>query len=461
LVVEESIVCRDQKLMQPFAGNARSGSIAFLVFWCGQVVSLLGSAMTWFALTIWAYELTGQATALALISFFSFAPTLLLSPMAGALVDRWNRKLVLILSDLAAGVGTLVVLLLYFTGALQVWHLYVIGLLAGAFQAFEYPAYSAAVTMMVPKEQYARASGMLELAWSASSVLAPLLAGLLIGVIGVAGIMTIDVITFVLAIGTLFFIRVPQPPPSETGREARGSVWRESVYGFRYIYERPSLLGLQLLFAAGNLVDYAGFTLFAPMILARTAANEAVLGGVQSAAAIGGVIGGLVLSVWGGAKRRIHGVLIGWILSSIGLVLMGLGQGLVLWAFAGFFYTFFEPIVNGSAQAIWQSKVAPDVQGRVFGTHLLISQSTIPLAMLLVGPLADYLFEPAMAPGGSGVALFGWLVGTGPGAGMALMVIIAGILGVAISLSGYLFRTVREVETILPDYDATLVEVSV
>jgi MFS family permease len=414
--------------------------------------------MTWFALTLWVYELTEKATALALLSLFAFGPTILLSPVAGALVDRWNRKLVLILSDLAAGLATLVVLVLHGTGSLQLWHLYVIGLLAGSFQAFVYPAYAAAITMMVPKEQYARASGMLETAWAASSVLAPLLAGILLGTIGLTGILIIDVVTFVFAVGALLSVSIPQPPESRVALRGQGSIWKESLFGFRYIWERPSLLALQLLFAVGNLVDYGAFVLFAPMVLARTGGNELVLGSVQSVGAVGGVIGGALLSVWGGAKRRIHGVLIGWALSSMGLVFMGLGRGPTVWMLAAFIYAFFEPIVNGSDRAIWQSKVAPDVQGRVFATQLLISQITIPIAMLLVGPLADNLFEPAMMPGGSLVGTFGWLLGVGPGAGMALMISIAGVVGMLLPLLGYAIRVVREVESIMPDYDGALSE---
>ena len=434
--------------------SARSGFLGFAAVWFGQVISMLGSAMTWFALTIWAYELTGRATALALIGFFAFGPTVLLSPLAGALVDRWNRKAVMLLSDLTAGLATASVLALYITGNLQLWHLYVVGALAGSFQAFQYPAYAAAVTVLVPKEHYARASGMLQLAWSASSVFAPLLAGLLLGVIGIAGIMTLDLITFLFAVGTLLWVCVPQPPVSEEGLKSRGSIWKESVYGFRYICKRPSLLSLQALMAAGNLIDYGGFILFAPMILARTGNSEIVLAGVQSVGAVGGVLGAAILSVWGGPRRRIHGVLAGWVLASLGMVLMGLGQGLAIWMIANFSYTFFEPIINGSDQAIWQAKVAPDVQGRVFSTQMLISNITTPLAMLLAGPLADQIFEPAMMPGGKLTASFGWLVGVGPGAGMALMIISAGLLCGILPLLGYARRAVRNVESILPDCDA-------
>jgi DHA3 family macrolide efflux protein-like MFS transporter len=187
----------------------RSGMPAFTIVWFGQLVSQIGSGLTWFVLSIWAWQETGLATALALVSFFSFGPTVLLSPVAGALVDRWNRKLVMMLSDLAAGLSTVAVLLLYVTGNLEIWHLYITGAFAGAFQAFQWPAYSAAITMMVRKEQYGRASGMLSVAESASTIAAPVLAGMLIMVIGIAGVMLIDIVTFLFAIATLLVIHIP------------------------------------------------------------------------------------------------------------------------------------------------------------------------------------------------------------------------------------------------------------
>jgi len=435
-------------------GARPTGTLAFVLVWAGQTVSMFGSAMTWFALTIWAWQVTGRATALALVEFLSFGPTLLLSPIAGALVDRWNRRLVMMLSDLAAGLATVIVLSLYATDSLQMWHLYVLGAVAGVFMSFQFPAYSAAVTMMIPKEQYARAEGMVGVAESASGVLAPPLAAVLLGVIGVGGIMLIDVVTFLAAIGALFLVHVPQPPVTDAGREGRGSIWRESAYGFRYIFKRPGLLGLELVFAGVNFLDSLAFTLLAPMILARTGDNEFALGGVQSAGAVGGALGGLLLVAWGGPKRRIHGVLFGCVLSSLlGTSLMGFGGGFAVWVAANFLSDFFTPIVNGCDQAIWQAKVAPDVQGRVFSTRLLISQITIPLGMLLAGPLADRLFEPAMAAGGGMAAAFGWLVGAGPGAGMALLFVLAGLLGALVGFSGYALRAVRSVEEALPDYD--------
>ena len=429
---------------------------AFTIVWIGQLVSLLGTAMAGFALAYWAYLITGTATALALVGFFGFAPTMLVSPFAGALVDRWNRKLMMMFSDLAAISSTVVVFLLYSTGNLQIWHLYITGAFASAFGAFQFPAYSAAVTTMVSKEQYGRASGMLSTAQFASGIFAPILAAaLIVTPIGISGILTIDILTFLVAIGALLLVHIPQPIVTEEGLKSRGSFWKESFYGFRYIYDRPSLLGLQLVFFSINLVAVFGTTVSTPMILARTGNDAAILGIVQSIMGVGGVIGSIVLSIWGGPKRRVHGVLAGMGFGMSSMVLMGIGRNLYVWSSAAFISLFFIPIINGSNQAIWQAKVAPDVQGRVFATRALIAQISAPAAMLLSGPLADYYFEPAMKVGGSLEPLFSGLVGTGPGAGMALMFVIAGLCGVIIGFGGYAFKAVRDVEDIIPDHQAT------
>ena len=191
------------------------------------------------------------------------------------------------------------------------------------------------------------------------------------------------------------------------------------------------------------------------MVLASTANNEVILGSVRSVMGVGGVVGALLLSIWGGPKRRVHGVLLGMAAASLlGDLVLGLAMGPIMWGVGAFFASFFIPIINGSNQAIWQSKVAPDVQGRVFATRRLIAQISGPLAILIAGPLADYVFEPAMMAGGSLQGIFGGLVGTGPGAGMSLMFIFAGIVGALASLAGYAFPAVRNAEDILPDYDA-------
>jgi len=431
------------------------GMRAFVIIWIGQIISMLGTSMTHFGLTIWIYQQTGEATPLALMGFFFFAPMVVLSPVAGAIVDRSNRKLMMMISDLAAGLVTIVQLALLATGSLQIWHLYVTAVIAASFQTFQWPAFSAAIAMMLPKEQYGRANGMLELAGSAAGIFAPMLAGAMLPIIGLTGIMTIDIVTFSFAVGALLFVFIPQPERTEAGRTGAGSILKESAYGFRHILQRPSLLGLQLVFTAGNFFTGLGFTLLPAMILARTGNNEIVLGSVQSAGAIGGVIGGLMMSAWGGPKRRVHGVLAGWILGSLlGEGLLGLGQSLPVWLVAAFLGMFFAPIINASNQAIWQAKVEPDVQGRVFATRRLIAWSVSPISTLLAGPLADRVFEPAMQSGGRLADTFNWLVGTGPGAGMALLLIFSGLGAALAGLTGYLVPVVRNAEEILPDFDA-------
>ncbi|MEO8609680.1 MAG: MFS transporter [Chloroflexota bacterium] len=441
-----------------------AGMRAFTIVWVGQFVSILGTSMTQFALTIWSWKFVTEihpvddpATAFAFVAFFNFAPAVLFSPIAGALVDRWNRKLTMMLVDLAAGIGTICVFLLYSSGQLQIWHLYVTGAFTGVFQAFQFPAYSAAISTMIPKEQYTRADAMLGLIESGSGIFAPIVAGFLLTIIGISGVMTIDIVSFLAALGAVAFVAIPQPPPSPAGSEGKGSIWKESIYGFRYIFARPSLLGLQMTFFFGNLLASMTFAIFAPMILSRTSNSETTLGFVQAAFGVGGVAAGIILATWGGLKRRVYGVIFGWLLSAlIGTLVLGLGRSIPIWLIGGFLSAFFGPVINSSNQSIWQSKIPPDVQGRVFGVRRLIAQIVGPLGFVIAGPLADKVFEPGMREGGSLVSTFGWLVGTGEGAGMALLMVLSSLGIVVVSLIAFTIPAIRHAEDILPDHDVAL-----
>jgi MFS family permease len=406
------------KLVEP------GGLRAFTLLWLGQLVSLVGSAMTWFAFTIWAWEKTGSASALATISFFTFLPSIVLMPVAGALVDRWNRKLVMFFSDFGAALGTLAVLLIYTFGELQIWHIYLVSILAGFFTAFQYPAYAAAVTTMLSKEDYARAEGMMGSARAFSGILAPLFAAALLGRLGLNGIMQIDLATFVFAFVTLMLIRVPQALQTEAGRASAGTLAQETVFGFLYIFRSPSLRALTMLFMAAGICLSIGATLMAPLVLSRTGDNESALAAVQSAGAVGGIAGGVILSLWGGTKRRIHTVLIGGAAACLfGILWLGLGQVLFVWAIGSFFFAFFEPFVEGGNLAIWQTKVEADVQGRVFSARQLLVQIPYLAGVLVSGYLAE-------------------------AASIARVLVIAGVMGAMIFLLGYVVRAVRESETI-------------
>lgn len=433
-----------------------SGMFGFTLVWLGQIVSVLATNMTHFALTIWIFEKTGSATALGLQQVFFITPFLLFSPIAGAMVDRHNRKLMMMISDLGAGLATVAILVLQAFGLLEIWHLYVAAVIAGLGNCFQWPAYSAAISTMVPKEQYGRANGMMSLVEMGPAVLAPLLAGALLPLIGLTGVMMVDVITFLAAIGALLVVHVPQPPRTEAGRQAeKGSLLQDAAYGFRYIFARPSLLGLQMVFFFGNLFAGIAMTLTSPMILARTGNDEAVLGTVLSAGAVGGVVGGVLMSAWGGFKRRVHGVLLGWLWSGVfALLVFGLAREQVFWALWLFVGSLPFAIVNGSNQAIYQAKVPPDVQGRVFAARRLIAWLTNPISPIIAGVLADYVLGPAMLTGGGLAPVFGRLVGTGPGAGMALLVVGCGVLVILVGVGAYFVPAVRDAETLLPDHDA-------
>jgi MFS transporter, DHA3 family, macrolide efflux protein len=396
---------------------------SFTLLWFGQVFSLIGSAMTWFAFTIWAWETTGKASALATISFFAFLPTVLFTPVAGAFVDRWNRKLVMLLSDLATALGTLTVFIIYTFGDLQIWHIYLVSILAGFFTAFQYPAYAAAVTTMLSKEDYARAEGMLGSARSLSGILAPIFAAALLGVVGLSGIMLIDLATFLFAFGTLLVIHVPQPKQTETGLQSKGTLWQEVVFGFRYINGKQSLRSLTILFMVVGVFLAIGATLMAPLVLSGTGNDESALATVQSTGAVGGVVGAVILSLWGGSRKRIHNVLIGGMGACLlGILWLGLGGAVILWAVGAFFFAFFEPFVEGGNIAIWQVKVPADVQGRVFSARHLLVQLPYLFGILIAGYLAD-------------------------GFAIPLVLIVAGMAGALAFALGYAIPHVRDAES--------------
>ncbi|WP_374688166.1 MFS transporter [Promineifilum sp.] len=424
----------------------------FLIIWFGQFVSRVGTAMTRFALLIWAYQQTGAATTVALLGFFAFVPYILFSPIAGVWVDRLDRRLIMLFTDLGAGLITAALLVLYFTDTLAIWHLYAAEALTAALDAFQEPAYGAASTVLLPKEFYARGNGLRSMAQEGARVLAPFLAGLLIPWVGVSGVLFADVATFLVAVLTLLLVRVPAVRAE--GEAERPDFWGEMRVGFDYLRQRPGLLGLTLHFTIINF--FAALTYFAilpAMVLARTGGDEVALGLVQGALGAAGVIGGLLMAAWGGPRRKIHGVLIATALSFLlGDFLFAVGQGVLVWVIAACAAAVFIPIIVGSRQAIWQSKVAPALQGRVFSTDGMMRLALFPFGYLFGGILADRVLEPAMLPGGALAPLFGGLVGVGPGAGMGLMFVGTATLGTLFSLAFYLIPAVRNVETELTDF---------
>ena len=429
--------------------NIPPGFRTFLLIWFGQTISLTGSGLTGFALGVWVFLRTGSVTQFALISLFTSLPGIVFSPIAGALVDRWDRRWAMILSDSGAGLCTLSVALLLLAGRLEVWQIYIAMAASSTFSAFQWPAYSAATTLLVPKEHYGRASGLVQISEAVAQIASPVMAGALIGTIQVWGVMLIDFATFLFALVTLLVIRVPRPESTVEGKAGQGSLLHEAAYGWKYILARPGLLGLLLFFATTNFTSGIVGVLFTPLVLYFT--TPAVLGTLLSIGGVGFLAGSLLMSTWGGPKRRIYSILGFSLLQGCALFLAGFPPQVVILGAAAFIFFFGLPLINGCSQAIWQSKTAPDVQGRVFAVRRMIAWSSLPISYLLAGPLADRVFEPLLVPGGALTNSIGRIIGVGAGRGIGLLFIILGIITLLAALVGYLYPRLRRVEIELPD----------
>lgn len=430
---------------------AQKGMRTFLLIWLGQLFSILGSGLSSFALGVWIYQQTGQATPFALTILFGNLPRILMMPLAGSLADRWNRRIIMILADTGAALGTVALAFLIFLGNLQVWHIYIIVFFSSIFSAFQEPAYMASITMLVPKKDFARANGMIQTGQAISSVLTPLLAGILFVMIGLKGLILIDLATFFIAVTPLLIVRIPQPVLSDAGDGKKKNAFKDFAMGWNFIRARSGLMGLLMYYAMVNFLLNFATVLIYPLILSTQSA--AVLGTIQTVMGAGMLAGGVLMSVWGGPKTRRIPKVIGYIALAVsGLIVAGWGTH-PFFPGAGFFIMLlFIPIASGTSMAVWQSKVPSELQGRVLSARSVISQSMMPLAFLIAGPLADSIFEPLMAKGGALANTFlGSLLGTGPGRGIGLMFVLAGLVAVAVSGLAYMNKSLREIETELPD----------
>jgi DHA3 family macrolide efflux protein-like MFS transporter len=445
-IIQQRLRMKEKIMVQRTAG---SGMRAFFIMWVGQTISLTGSGLTGFALGIWVFQTTGSATALTLIAFFGILPIIVFSPLAGALVDRWDRRWTLILSDAGAALTPLLILVMFRLGRTEIWPIYIIVAVSGLFRALQFPAFGAATTLLVPKEQYGRAAGLTQLAGGIGQIISPVLAGILIGLIGITGIFLIDVLTFLFSIGTLLIISIPRPEVSAAGRVARGTLLHEVAFGWHYIVARPGLLGLLLFFASSNFLMGTVIALSTPLLLSFT--TTAVLGTVLSVAGFGILGTSVLMSIWGGPKRRVYGVLGGALMSGVCILLAGLAPSALLIGTTAFFFAAGLPIVTTSSQAIWQRKVEPDIQGRVFAIRGTIATASLPVAYLVSGPLADYVFNPLLTPNGPLANSVGRIIGTGPGRGIGLLFIVLGILNILAVIIGYMYPRLRFVEDELPD----------
>lgn len=413
----------------------------FGTVWFGQLISQIGTAMTGFAMSIFVFQETGSVTRLGIMLLGVNLPGILLAPLAGAYIDRKDRRTVMLVADTVAGFASAGLAVLFFNGSLQYWHILVAVVVSSAAAAFQEPAYRAALPTLVPTSHLGRANGLVELAPAVGTLLAPAVAGALLLFAGVGAVLAVDFATFLVAAATLATVRFPSVASAGSGAR---SLRREIQEGFRYLAERGGLLGLLGIFAALNLVLTFANVLWIPVFLAFT--NEAALGTLLSLVGLAMVAGSVVMSTWGGPKRRVMGLLGFMAVGGLALAVAGLRPSVWVAGAGALGLMFVVPIVNGTSQTLWQLKVSHPMQGRVFSTRRMVAQIATP-----VGFLADRVFEPLLLDGGRLVPILGPIFGTGPGRGSALLIALAGLVVVVVAGLAWASPTIRHLERDIPD----------
>ena len=418
---------------------------SFLLLWGSQTVSQLGTAMTDYAVIIWVYSRKGTASSVTLLTVCTFLPTIFFRFLAGSIVDRQNKKRVMLIADLLAACGTLAVFVLHSADMLQIWHLYVINFLLSLMNAFQEPASFVAVSMLVPKEHYARAGGLQGFGGAAVSILAPALGALLLACGGLNLVLMVDLSTFAVAfLVLLFLIRIPE---GERQKPEEESFSKTCLAGIRYLKDQPAILRMTLFLAVINFLAKLGNDgMLSPFILGRTGNNQAVLGAVQSSVAAGLLAGSLLTTLMKPAKKRIPLIFITTGLIFSGNIMLSLTSQPWLWCAASAWSYLLAAVMNVNLDTLMREKVPLEMQGRVFSAKSTLQNFTIPPALLLGGYLADTLFEPFMMTDSPIQQALSGLFGTGKGAGIGLMFLIIGIAGMLISFTRLRKPVYRELD---------------
>jgi DHA3 family macrolide efflux protein-like MFS transporter len=367
--------------------------LPFFTLWTGQAFSLIGSRAAQFALVWWLTKLTGSATVLATASMVALIPEISLGPIAGACVDRWNRRIVMIVADGLIALASLWLAYLFWTGAMQIRHVYIIMLVRAVGGSFHWPAMQASTSLMVPKKYLARVAGLNQTMNGALNIVGPPLGALLMEVLPLYGVMLVDVGTAMLAIGPLFFVHVPQPARMDEGETRKLSIWADIHEGLCYIRGWP---GLMALIGSAMILKIAltpAFSLLPLLVSEHFSGGAAQLSLLESVAGVGIVVGGLVLSMWGGFRRKIYTTMMGMVVLGLGFVVLGLTPGGLFWmALASMFVVgLMIPLIDGPIMAILQGTVAPEIQGRVFTLMGSLLWITSPFSLAVAGPVTDWL----------------------------------------------------------------------
>ena len=405
---------------------------SFLLLWGSQTVSELGTAITDYAIIIWVYGQQGSASSVTLLTLCTFMPTILFRFIAGTLADRWNKKRIMLLSDLAAACRTAAVFVLFSFSALRIWHLYLINVLLSFMNAFQVPASFVAASLLVPKEHYTRVSGLQDLSGSVISILAPALGSVLLTFGGLRVVLICDLASFAVAfLVLLFFIRIPEP---EHKQETKDEPFLQScLNGLRWLRGHRALLHLTLFLTVINFFAKLGNDgMLSPFVLGRTGNNQQILGLVESAVALGLLAGSLLMTVLKPVKNK--GKVI--FLTCAAVFSRNIVQSLTLrpwlWCAAGFGSYLMAVVMNANLTAVVREQAPIEMQGRVFSAKDTLQNCSIPLGLFLGGMLADRVFEPFMAADSPLQRVLSRFFGTGAGAGIFFL---AGCIGTTVSLT--------------------------
>jgi MFS transporter, DHA3 family, macrolide efflux protein len=414
----------------------------FGLFWFGQTVSYVGSALTTFVLGVWVYQQTGSATQFAIISLAAVVPAIIAAPFAGVLADRRDRKRLIIGVDLGAGAVTVALAALLWADSLQVWHIYAATAVTACLTTVHMTAFYAMMPLLVPKERLANANGLMQIT-QAGQIAAPLLAGALVGTIGLRGVVLIDLCTMVIGVALLLAAQLggaAQPPQS--GRQV--TLPQDLGHGWRALRGDGALLRLTLVFGAFNFLFAMAGVLVQPLILSFS--STATLGLLMFAGGAGIFLGGLAMSTWGGPKKRARGIIAFLALAGVALSLHSPAPSPWLIAVVAPLFLFTLPILAGSVMTLVQVNTPAESQGRVIATVRMIGQSATPLAFLLAGPLADRVAGPALQPDGALAGTLGALTGVGPGRGIAAIFLILGLAMIGLAVMAAASSRLRELD---------------
>ncbi|MDO4513647.1 MAG: MFS transporter [Lachnospiraceae bacterium] len=418
----------------------------YIIFWLSQALSQLGSAMTGFALVLWAYTQNGSAMTVSLMSFFNYVPYILVSLFAGAFVDNHSKKKIMLIADSIAAMCSAVIFVLSLGGSLAIWHIYLVNFVIGFMNAFQGPACAVAIGKIVPKEKLTQVSGMNSFSGNLVAVLSPVIAASLFALGGLPVILIFDLCSFVFAFLILLFVlRIPE---NLSQRKENPSVLAGSIEGFRYLRGNRGIFLIILTMALINFFSRLTYeNILSPMILARSGNQSVVLGVVNAVMGIGGIIGGIIVSTgkikWKNSKMIYLSALLSFLL---GDVMMGAGRNVIVWSFAGFAASLPVAFINAGQMVILYKYVPEQMQGRIFAVRNALQFSTIPAGILLGGFLADYVFEPFMTTQAPLAGVLAKIVGTGAGSGMAVMFLCTGVLGALFSLLSYRQKAIRALD---------------